>query len=148
ERAGIEHQVAVRLDVDNNAAFALMGERHAKRNADLGGGAELNAGMAIRAVEVPQLADLLLEIIGREHPVLVLDHLPDLKREPGEGDGRRIPVPARLLLPFRPHLAVAFGDGPLAFGDAVLEARVAGDAFFANAGELRDRKNGVTERAD
>jgi hypothetical protein len=38
--------------------------------------------MAIGLVEIPQLAHLLLEVVGGQHPVLVLDHLPDLEREP------------------------------------------------------------------
>ena len=82
ERAGVEHQVAVGLDVDHDAAAALVRERNAERDADLGRGAELDAGMAIGPVEIPQLAHLLLEIVGGEHPVLVLDHLPHFEREP------------------------------------------------------------------
>ena len=104
ERAGVEHQVAVGLDVDHDALRVAVRERHAERNADLGRGAELDAGMPVRLVEVPELAHLLLEVVGGEHPILVLDDLPDLQRQPREGQRRGIPVLARVLLPFRPDL--------------------------------------------
>ena len=81
ERAGIEHEIAIRLNVDHDASRALVRERHAKRDADLRGGAELDAGMTIGLVEFPELPHLLFEIVGGEHPVLVLDHLPDFQRQ-------------------------------------------------------------------
>ena len=36
ERAGVEHQVAVGIDVDHDAALVLVRERDAERDADLG----------------------------------------------------------------------------------------------------------------
>ena len=147
QRAGVEHQVAVGLDVDHDAPLALVRERDAERDADLGRGAELDAGMAVGLVEIPQLAHLLLEVVGGQHPVLVLDHLPDLEREPREGDRRGVPVLARLLLPRSPRpRRGACRSRVLRVGDARRELGVAGDALLADAGELGDAERGVAER--
>src|SRR5207237_6725216 len=108
----------------------------------------LDPGMTVGLVEVPQPAHLMLEVVGGEDPVLVLDHLPDFERKPREGDRRGIPILVRLLLPFRPHLVVAPADRRLALGNALLENRIAGDASPADAGELGDAERGVAERAD
>ena len=108
-----------------------VGERNAKRNTDLRRGAELDARRAIRLVEVPELAHLLLEAVGGEHPILVLDHLPDFERQAREGDGRGVPVLVRLLLPLGPDLVMPFADRDLALSDARLELCVAGDALPA-----------------
>ena len=103
QRAGIEHQVAVGLDVDDELAGALVRQRDAERDADLRRGAELVAGRAVGLVEVPLLAHLVLQVVGRQHPVVILDHVVDLVAEARHGDRRRVPVLARLLLPLAPR---------------------------------------------
>src|SRR5205814_3330782 len=73
--------------------------------------------------------------------------LPDFEREPLEGDGRGVPVLARVVLPLGPDLVVALADRDLALLDALLELGVAGDPRLADAGELRDADRRVAERA-
>src|SRR5579884_3265466 len=68
QRAGVVHQVAVGLQIDDQPAGALMGERNTERSADLRSGAELAPGVAVRAIEVPQLARPLVQCPGGEHP--------------------------------------------------------------------------------
>src|SRR5688572_19608881 len=60
ERAKIEHQVAVRLQVDDEFARALVRQSNTDRHADLSAGAKLAADVAIRPVEVPYFMDPLL----------------------------------------------------------------------------------------
>src|SRR3954463_1369469 len=55
QRAEVEHQVAVRLEVDDEAPTPLVRERDADRHADLRRRSERRAGMPVLAVEVPEL---------------------------------------------------------------------------------------------
>src|SRR6185369_13207106 len=103
--------------------------------------------MAVRLVEVPEFADLMLELVGGEHPVLVLDDVPDLHGEPRERERRGVPVLARFFLPLRPDLIVALADCDLAIGDLLLEVGVAADPLLAGFDQSRNADRGVTERA-
>src|SRR5436190_21900815 len=104
--------------------------------------------MAVWPVKVPELAHLLLEVVGAQHPILILDHVPDLERETRKTDGRSIPVPARFLLPSRPDLVVALCDRYLALGDAARQPRICGDALPADAGKLGNAERGIAEGPD
>ncbi len=146
QRAGVEHQVAVGLDVDHEALVVAVRQRHAERDADLGRGAELGAGMAVRLVEVPDLADLALEVVRGQHPVLVLDDVPDLMGETPERDRRGVPVLPRLLLPLRPDLVVAFADRGLAVRNLFLELGVVLDTILTRLDQRRDAQRRVTQR--
>src|SRR5215471_6077197 len=111
-----------------------MRERDAKRNADLSRSAQFNAGMPVGLVEIPELSHLLLERVGGQHPVFVLDHVPDFERQPLERDRRGVPVLPRLLLPLGPDLTVPLADRGFALIDARRELRVAADPRLADAG--------------
>ena len=111
-------------------------------------GAELDAGMAIGLVEVPELAHLLLEIVGGEHPVLVLDHVPDFDREPRKVIGEASQFLRASSCHFAQTSSWRLPIATLRSAMRLRELGVAGDALLAEAGELRDAERGVAERAD
>src|SRR5256714_295791 len=62
ERSGVEQEIPVGLDVDDELAVAAVRERHADRDADLGGRAQAAAGPADRRVDVEELPGPVLEV--------------------------------------------------------------------------------------
>ena len=50
-------------------------------DADLRAGAELASHVAIGLVEIPYFVHPFLQRVGREHPVLIFDDLPDFVRQ-------------------------------------------------------------------
>src|SRR5262249_48600140 len=104
--------------------------------------------MPVGLVEIPQLAHLLLERVSSKHPVLGLDHLPDFKRQPREGDRGGVPIAPGVLLPFCPHLVVALADRGLALRDTRSELAVVSKALLAQSGERRNAENGIAQCAD
>src|SRR5260221_711920 len=74
-------------------------QRDAERDPDLRRGAERFARVPVRLVEVPQDARPVLQRIGRQHPVFVLDRVPDLSRKARQRDRARVPILLRFLLP-------------------------------------------------
>src|SRR5436190_6324083 len=104
--------------------------------------------MPVRPVEVPELADLLLQRVRGEDPILMLDHFPHFEREPRERDRRGIPVRACLLLPSGPDLVVAPADRALSLLDALFELAIPIDPRPAEPSELGNPERGVAQRSD
>src|SRR5690242_11598525 len=99
ECAGVEHQVAIRLNIDDQPAAVLVREGHAEGDADLRGCAEGVTGVPVGLVEIPELARPVREGIGGEHPILILDDVPDLACQAGSRRRRCVPVLPCFLLP-------------------------------------------------
>src|SRR5215469_857429 len=115
-----------------------MRKRNPERDADLGAGAERLAGMAIRFVEIPQLIGPVLQRICGQHPVFVLDDIPDLAGEPRQGDRHAVPIRLGLFAPGRKQAVVLGSDRLGALLDARGKPRLFGDPFPAH---LRQRRN-------
>src|SRR6202048_5452834 len=90
--AGVVHQVAVGLEIDDQPAAAFVRERDSKRGPDLRSGTKLAPGVAVGAIEVPQLSRPLWQCPGGEQPVFVFDRLPHLEREAGDGHPHLVSV--------------------------------------------------------
>jgi hypothetical protein len=56
QRAGVVHQVAVGLEIDDQPAIAFVRERDAKRGPDLRSGTKLAPGVAVAPIEIPHRA--------------------------------------------------------------------------------------------
>jgi len=82
QRARVEHQVSVRLQVDDQAAGTAMREGDAEGDADLGGGAERGTGMPVGSVEIPQPWRPSGCGPGGQHPVMAADNIPDFCGQP------------------------------------------------------------------
>ena len=129
-RGGVEpahdvEQIAVGLEVHADLAGAAMGERHAERGRQ----AVAEPGPAASAVgplgpPVPEPARPALGGAVGEHPVFVLDHLPDLGGERRRRQRGERALELRRRLPLREQARVPRGDalGALA---ALGRARVA-----------------------
>jgi len=98
----VVHQVAVGLEIDHQPAAAFVRERDAKRGPDLRSGTKLAPGVAVGAIEVPQLSRPLVQCPGAEHPVFVFDRLPHLERQAGYGHRHLVPVLLGLFAPLCP----------------------------------------------
>ena len=118
ERAEVEHQIAVRLEIDHQPAISFMGQSDADGHADLRAGAELASRVAVGLVEIPYLVDPFFQCVGGEHPILVLYDLPYLVGEAGFGHWPLVPLLLYLILPFLPLARVSFADRLFTFLDA------------------------------
>ncbi len=147
QRACVEHEVAVGLHIDHEALLFAVGQRDAERDADLRGRAQRLARVAVRLVEVPELARPVLERARRQHPILALDRVPHFGGEARKRDRARIPILFRLLGPFRAARLGLRGD----FRDARLYPRgeflVLRDARLHQRGEHRDGERRIRHHA-
>src|SRR5439155_21143607 len=81
QRPGIEKEIAVWLDVDDELPIAAVRKRDADRDPYLRRRAEAPAGPPRRRVDVPELPGPVLEVVRGEDPVLAFDRVPHLARK-------------------------------------------------------------------
>jgi hypothetical protein len=122
-------------------------ERDAERGADLGASAERLTSMAVGLVEIPQFVSPVLQRVGGQHPIFVLDDVPDLAGEPRQRDRHAVPIGFGLFAPGRKQAVVLCAHRIGAFVNARGKPRVFGNPFSACLRQRRDRSRGVAEYA-
>ena len=145
QRAGVEHQIAVGLESTTRRPCALVRERDAERDPDLGRRADIAARMSMRLVEF-RASDPGLERVGAQDPVFVLDDLPYLAGQTRQRQRRGIPVLTRPPATSHPPPRGAprwRSCDPKARG----KPRVGADPFAADSRELREAERRVADRA-
>src|SRR6186997_707734 len=99
QHAGRVVQIAIRLNVDRQAAVLLVRERGAHGGwrpvADAVRAVSADELMMLPEVPQPRRPKALEYVARNERPVLPLDLAPDFRRQPGCGDGARVPAPCR-----------------------------------------------------